>query len=228
MTRYRSRLLRANDIAEGTVEFVLERPEGFAFLPGQHVSIKLDRLKFEDPLGPRRTFTIASAPHEPELLFVTRNRGSGFKRTLFEGGTDMELLGPLGNMTLDASKPALFIAGGVGISPFRSMVLDVLHRDSDQPMTLLYSERREAAAVFLPLFGETARSHPSRFRFELILTGGDAAKRIDAERIRRAAGDLRPIFYLCGPPGFVESVQNMLRDLAVDARNIKAEIFRGY
>jgi ferredoxin-NADP reductase len=100
--------------------FHFERPPGFAHLAGQNALFKL--------AGESRTFSIASAPHEPHLTVATRMRDSAFKRTLREAapGLKVEIDGPAGMMVLhdDAARPAVFLAGGIGITPFLSMARD--------------------------------------------------------------------------------------------------------
>lgn len=230
MTTFHTHLLNACEIAEGTVEYVLQRPEGFTFQAGQHVNLKLERLNHEDKKGLRRTFTIASPPFQEAIHIVTRDTGSGFKRTLREGGQTLEMLGPLGKMTHDTALSAVFIAGGVGITPFHSMILAGLQDDAAAPMTLLYSNRSRASAVFLPLFEELASTRGDRFQLHFLLTGAEpSGRRIDRQFIREHVADLGAVlFYLCGPQRMVEEVRELLQTEAVAAERIRSEVFWGY
>lgn len=237
MTTRQTNLIHQKEIAQNTVEFVFRRPEGFEFQAGQHVNLKLEKLLFEDKKGPRRTFTIASAPFEDNLQIVTRMTGSGFKRTLMEGGSQtIEMLGPLGKMTHESALPAVFIAGGIGVTPFRSMVLESLHQNA-AAMTLLYSNRDVTSAVFLPLFTELEARHPDLFHYYPVLTGetkADAAQNSSSRRIDRGfihahVADVHQVmFYLCGPQRMVDDVHVILSNEKVTADRIRSEVFWGY
>ena len=123
-------------VAEQTLEFVLQRPNGFEFQAGQSVNLKVFELTFEDARQGRRSFTIASPPHEENLVFATRLTGSGFKNTLLQGPLqEIEINGPHGKMVHDPSLPAVFIAGGIGVTPFRSMTLQALRNSTGKRIT---------------------------------------------------------------------------------------------
>src|SRR6185295_15233160 len=103
--------------------------------------------------GDSRTFSLVSAPHEPQLTVATRMRDSAFKRTLKEAspGLAVQIDGPAGLMVLheDAKRPAVFLAGGIGITPFLSMARDAAHRRLPHHIVLLYANRRPQDAAFL-------------------------------------------------------------------------------
>jgi ferredoxin-NADP reductase len=238
MTTRQTNLIHHSEIAQNTVEFVFRRPEGFEFYAGQHVNLKLEKLLFEDKKGARRTFTIASAPFEEDIHIVTRMTGSGFKRTLMEGGSQtVEMQGPFGDMTHESALPAVFIAGGIGVTPFRSMVLQSLHQQVAASMTLLYSNRDESSAVFLPLFNELVARHPSLFHYYPVVTGEtttDAAqnsgsRRFDRDFILEHVPEIHQVmFYLCGSQQMVEAVHVILSNEKVTTDRIRSEVFWGY
>src|SRR6185436_7495891 len=109
-----TQLIGGEIVAEGTMAFHFERPAGFRHESGQNALFTL--------AGESRTFSIASAPYEAHLTVATRMRDSVFKRTLktAQPGLKIEIDGPDGIMTLheDAARPAVFLAGGIGITPF--------------------------------------------------------------------------------------------------------------
>jgi ferredoxin-NADP reductase len=122
---YETVLTRREPVAEGTMAFHFARPAGFAHAAGQNVLVTLLAPPQTDSQGDSRTFTLASAPHEPELMVATRMRDSAFKRVLKSAasGTPVRIEGPNGLMVLheDAARPAVFLAGGIGVTPFLSM-----------------------------------------------------------------------------------------------------------
>ncbi len=222
-------------IARDTLEFVLQRPQGFDFQAGQNISLKLSRLLYEDDRRGRRILSLASAPHEQDLVLATRLTGSGFKKTLVDGPLQkVELGGPRGKLLRDESGPAVFIAGGIGITPFKSMVLDALHRGLAQPMTLLYSNRTLADAAYHKLFAELGQCE-GRFTYVPTVTRDDDAewkgerRRIDASFIRDYVPDFNAVtFYLCGPPAMVDAVVEILKNENVSQQRILSESFWGY
>ncbi|MBN1481852.1 FAD-dependent oxidoreductase [candidate division KSB1 bacterium] len=224
-------------IAEKTMEFILQRPTGFDYQAGQHVLLKLTELLFDDKKGPQRTLTLASAPHEESLRLATRMTGSGFKRTVFEGANQkVEIIGPRGNLTRDATRPAVFIAGGIGITPFRSMVLDAAYRQLEQPMTLFYSNQNLARAAFHELFVEIQQKHADIFTYIPTLTSESSGSNWDGERRSLSAAFIEEYvmdwststFYICGPPAMVTAVHEILKSKNVSQEHILSESFWGY
>jgi ferredoxin-NADP reductase len=188
----------------------------------------------EDAAGPSRAFTIASAPHERELMIATRMRDSAFKRFLgtAQPGTKLEMEGPLGVMVLheDASRPAVFLAGGIGITPFLAMVRDAARRQRPHQIVLFYSNRRPQDAAFL---AELERLQGPKFR--LVTTMTDAPewhgekRRISRELLTAHVPDVRaPVYYFAGPPGMTMAVEGMLKELGVSEDDMRSEEFYGY
>jgi ferredoxin-NADP reductase len=187
-----------------------------------------------DASGPSRPFTLASAPHEPELMIATRMRDSTFKRHLGSVplGTRVEIDGPAGLMVLheDATRPAVFLAGGIGITPFLAMARDAAKRALPHRIVLFYSNRRPQDAAFL---GELERLQNDRFH--LVSTMTDAPqwrgerRRISRELLAGHLPDLRrPVYYFAGPPGMTMAVQGMLGGLGVAEDDMRSEEFYGY
>lgn len=207
-------------VAEGTRAFRFERPRGFDFKAGQAVQLTLEN-------GEQRLFSIASAPFEEHLLIATRMRAdSAFKSALaaLPAGAKVRLHGPTGDFTLheDAARPALFIAGGIGITPFRSMLRQAARERSERRLVLVYSNRRPELAAFLPeLQGNSA------FRLHALMT--DTEGMLDAAKLRRFADGLdRPVYYVVGPPGMVFGMQETLGAAGIPDDDIRSEEFYGY
>lgn len=241
MPTFATRLVDRVEVAEGTMAFLLARPENFDFLAGQFVHVVLPNPPHRDAGGNRRTFSIASPPHKSATLqVVTRLTGSAMKRSLAEVelGTTVEILGPAGSFTLDAdaSNPAVFIAGGIGITPFRSMIHDVIGRRLPHRITLVYSNRTPEGTAFHEEFVGLASEHPG-FTYIPTMTQPVTSRpswtgerrHVNAEFLHDRLGDLsRLLFYVAGPPGFVGAVTAALVEAGTDPSRVRSEEFDGY
>jgi ferredoxin-NADP reductase len=219
-------LLGREEVALGTMAFRLSRPADFDFKAGQSATVALLEPPAE-PNSAQRIFSLASAPFESDLMVATRMRdASAFKQALkhLPMGSRLKLRGPRGAMTLhhDASRPALFIAGGIGITPFMSMLRQAAHEPA-RPLHLLYSNRRPQDAAFL---GELqAMRH-----LKLTARMTDAEGFVDEAAVRRFAGDAAPapVYYLAGPPAMVNAMKGILRTAGVADADVRSEQFYGY
>jgi ferredoxin-NADP reductase len=148
-----ARLTERYEVAENTTAFHLEKPVGWTFKAGQFLEITLLNPAETDAEGNTRVFSIASAPHEPSIMVATRLRNTAFKRTLKSMPLDSQVKigGPFGSLTLhnNASRPAVFLAGGIGITPFRSILLHAAQKKLPHRIFLFYSNRRPEDAPFL-------------------------------------------------------------------------------
>jgi ferredoxin-NADP reductase len=240
MPALETRLLRSETVAEGTMAFYLARPAGFAYEPGQNVLLSLVEPKEIDGFGPSRTFTFASAPHEPELMIATRMRDTAFKRALASAGAGLRLRleGPAGLLQLheDARRPAVFIAGGIGITPFLSMARHAAKAGLPHRIHLFYCNRRPEDAPFLGELEDLGRANPN---FSLVATmtqmhrsklpwKGETGA-IGKDLLSRHLGDLKaPIYYLVGPPGMAMAMQFLLADQGIADEDVRGEEFYGY
>jgi len=241
MPKFTTKLIDRFQVAEGTTAFAFARPANFNFKAGQFLTVLLPNPPYNDEKGNRRTFTIASPPQEiARLQITTRMTGSALKRSLAEIslGAPVDLLGPSGNFTLhaEAKIPAVFIAGGIGITPFRSMIVDVAARNLPHQITLIYSNRNLEGTAFHEEFLQLAAAHKN-FNYVPTLTQADKSSRpwngerryVNAEFLRDHAGDLdKPIFYLAGPPGLVAGVSKTVTEAGVNPEHVLAEEFEGY
>lgn len=173
-------------------------------------------------------------------MLATRMRDTAFKRVLkaVPLGTEVKIDGPFGSFTLhrDASRAAVFVAGGIGITPFRSMIVDATRKKSSQRLFLFYSNRRPEDAAFLSELEKIEKQNPS---FKLIGTMTDIGKSREAWQgetgligkpmLARHFGDLAtPIYYSAGPPAMVTAMRNMLLGAGVSEDDIRTEDFAGY
>jgi ferredoxin-NADP reductase len=240
MPEYQTRLLERTEVAEGTLAFKLEKPAGFTFRAGQSADLTLLSPRESDAGGDIRTFSMASAPEENGLLFATRLRDTAFKRNLrsMPVGTSLKIEGPMGSFNLhkNTAKPAAFLAGGIGITPFLSMIREAVSQKTAHQIYLFYANRRPEDTAFLQELQDMAGRHTG---FHLVATMNEAEKSklpwqgekgfIDAAMLKRHLPSLSgPIYYIAGPPAMVTAMRQMLVNEGVDEDDVRAEDFAGY
>ncbi|HEX7549489.1 MAG TPA: FAD-dependent oxidoreductase [Candidatus Methylomirabilis sp.] len=241
MPRIVTKLIARNEVAEGTMAFALDRPTTFDFRAGQYMVVVLPNPPHTDAEGNRRVFSIASPPQDTtRLLLATRMTGTALKRSLAEVpvGTPVDLSGPAGDFVLheDASRPAVFIAGGIGITPFRSMVQDAVSRHLPHQITLIYSNRTPEGAAFHEEFTRLAQTHENLTYVPTMTQADKARQPWGGERRHVSADFLRShiakiatsMFYLAGPPGLVAGITKAVSDAGVDPAHVRSEEFAGY
>jgi ferredoxin-NADP reductase len=149
LTKLRDR----TEVAERTIAFRFEKPATFEFTPGQFLDITLLNPRETDSEGNARGFSIASAPYEDFIMVATRLRDTAFKRVLrtVPLGTEVKIEGPFGNLRLhnDKSRAAVVLTGGIGITPFRSILLHAAKKRLPHRIFLFYANRRPEDAAFL-------------------------------------------------------------------------------
>jgi len=240
LANYRIKLKNRKEIAAGTMAFHFEKPAGFTFTAGQAGEFTLPNPPETDAEGNVRSFTLASAPFEEDLMIATRMRDTAFKRSLkaIPLDTELTLEAPWGELTLhdNARIPAVFLTGGIGITPVRSMVLQATHDHLPHKLTLLYANRQPKDAAFLDELTAAQTANPN---FTLVATMSDTEKsaaqwngetgNVDKAMLTKYLGDLTlPIYYISGPPGMVAAMQKILSDAGVKTSNVRAEEFSGY
>lgn len=220
--------------------FHFEKPAGFSFQPGQCGDFTLSNPPQTDAEGNKRSFSIASAPYEEDLIITTRMRDTAFKRSLkiIDLGTEIELEAPWGELTLheDAHIPAVFLTGGIGITPVRSIVLQATHDKLAHPLSVFYSNRTPNDAAFLDELVAAEKANPQLTLIPTMTEVGNSSTQWNGETgyiteamLRKHLPDLdRPIYYLTGPPQMVAAMQKLLKDANVKEANIRAEEFSGY
>lgn len=233
-----AKIKQKQKIAEGTLEVSFEvlgeQPE---FKPGQYFFVTLPKLHYPDTRGNKRHFSIVNSPNQKGVLtMATRLRDSGFKKTLGELALGEQVeVGPIsGSFTLpeDTTRPLVFIAGGIGITPFISMLRYITEENLPYQVSLIYSNRDSSSTAFLKELESLAIKNPN---IKLVLTmtqdeGWNGEKRrIDSNFIKDYTQNLNnPEFFVVGPPPMVESVKEALDLAGIGAENIKSENFSGY
>ena len=240
MPKFETTLKSNETVAEGTMAFHFAKPAGFAFKPGQSMNVSLIEPPETDARGNARTFSIVSAPHESELVIATRMRDTAYKRVLkaMPAGGRVSLRGPAGLFTLDAadSRPAAFLAGGIGVTPFASMLRDAAQTGFARDLWLFYSNRRPEDAAFLDELMSLPKRNP-RIHFVGTMVEMDKSSRtwsgergfLDRAMLERHLKSLAGnVYYIAGPPGLVEAMQKMLLSAGVAEDAIHTDEFIGY
>jgi ferredoxin-NADP reductase len=220
------------------MRFRFAKPDGFTYTAGQSIDLTLINPPETDAEGNMRAFSICMAPHEGELGIASRMRDTAFKRTLknMEIGTEVQIEGPFGSFFLhdNAKRPAVFLAGGIGITPFRAIILDALERKLPHQLVLFYSNRRPEDAAFLQEFqalkGGTFNFVPTMTNMENSKEPWDGEKGyIDGAMLdRHISRDANAVYYLAGPLAMVKAMRDMLTGIGVSNDDIKFEEFTGY
>lgn len=229
-TSYDVRLLRRKEIAEGTMEFTLEKPLGFEYRAGQYGDLVLPPSTGLDDSNNKHGFSFVSAPFENTLRMATRMRDSRYKKAAAQvpEGTMVQLLALWGDFTLQKNEtiPAVFITGGIGITPVRSIIAQATHDRTNHRITLIYANRTPAQAAYTDEFKQLAAENRN-FNFVPVYTSTQG--HVNAELIRQHVPDIAaPRYYLSGPEGMVKAMRALLIEIGADEDNIKTEEFDGY
>ncbi len=210
----------------------------FRYLSNQAVRLSLPGV--EDPWGPVRAFSLSSSPTEAGVVSVTcKISDTPFKQALsrLSPGAPAEIYGPLGRFLLDRTRPSVFLAGGIGISPFRGMLRYAADLGDTGERRLLYSARVPEELVFREELDALARASPHvRVQYTVTRPGESSVVwdgrvgRIDAAWIRDASEGLaHPRYYVVGLPEMVAGTVSVLKGpLRVPDVDILFEAFRGY
>ncbi len=231
MPEYQLLLREIRDEAPDVKSFIFEKPKDFNFVAGQFMTIFLD---VQDTKGSYRQFSIASSPTESALMITSTMRGGAFKSKLAEmQGQKIKVRGPFGQFVLQQGGEHVMIAGGIGVTPFRSMIKFATDTEYSGKIKLLYSNKTPESITFmedLDLF-EKSNEH-----LEIVhtITQPDSSwqgrtGRVDEKMIRENTADLKtPVFYVCGPPAMVDGMRALLKGMNIPDERVKFEQFTGY
>ena len=236
--RFRLTLTKKEEIAQNTYEFTFVPEKTMPYLAGQYLEWTLPEGKKIDSKGNRRYFTIASSPTEKEVRLGVRmaDAPSSFKQTLLQLEVgDTVTAGQLaGDFTLptNPTKKLVFIAGGIGVTPFRSMVqyiLDTGKRD----VVMFYSNKKAEEIAYHDVL-ERARAQMGMKTIYALTNDtrsfeGSYNGMINAEIIKKEVPDYKErTFYISGPRGMVLAFETALKDLGISHRRIKTDYFPGF
>ena len=227
------------EVAKGTLLVIFDLlGEEVDFRPGQYFWVELLDPPHDDEKGPRRHISVVTSPTERGVLgLCTRLRDSAFKRSLVElpVGTEVEVEQPKGNFALpeDTAPHYVFVAGGIGITVFRSMLRYIDDTGEPYRVTLVYSNRDRESTAFLDEL-EELDGRADWFRLVATMTqdpGWDGeTRRIDAGMLADVLdGDLGSSTYLvAGPPAMTEGVVESLTSAGIAEERILSDGFSGY
>ncbi len=239
--KFMVQLIEKKLVAEGTMAFSFERPAGLEFKAGQHAEWTLINPPETDAEGNSRMFSLLNSPAEKErITFATRMRDTAYKRVLSKMniGDTLQLANPHGSFTLhdDITKPAVFLIGGIGITPVYSIIKDTVEKQLPHKLFLFYSNRRPEDAAFLQELTDLSNKNPN-FTFVPTMTEKEKSNAIwNGEygyitklMIEKYVTNLHTvIYYLSGPESLVGAMRKLLNEAGVNDDYIKTEEFGGY
>jgi cytochrome-b5 reductase len=214
-------LMMSEFVTHDVRRFIVARPQGFEFEPGQGVELAIAAPEWQDQSRP---FTPTSLKDDQVLEFTIKAypEHNGVTRALHQlrPGDNLLMSKPFG--TIRYKGPGVFIAGGAGITPFIAIVRDLARKQKLAHQGMIFSNKTPADIIC-----EKELRHA--FGDKLVLTctqsaaPGYAQRRIDKEFLTEHVTDFNQQFYLCGPPGFMDAVTAALRDLGVEADSLVFE-----
>jgi ferredoxin-NADP reductase len=235
----RARVKEKCEVAKGTLLVVFDLLGAEVdFRPGQYFFVTLLDPPYVDEKGPRRHISVVTSPNEHGVLgLCTRLRDTAFKRSLSElaVGAEVEVEEPKGKFVLpeETDRPYVFIAGGIGITVFRSMLRYIAEEQLPHRVTVVYSNRDRESTPFLDELVELDGANEN-IRVVLTMTDDPAwegeTRRIDADLLRDHLGEgLESFTYLvAGPPDMVEGVVDTLKNAGIPEDQIRPDRFSGY
>jgi ferredoxin-NADP reductase len=235
----RIRLKEQRHEAPDVISFVFDLlGQPLAYRPGQYVYYELDELAFPDERGKRRHFTISSAPSEQGvIMFTTLLRGSGFKETLrhAQAGYELTVETPRGSFAVPEgeTRKHVFIAGGIGVTPYRSIMRNAVDSGSPLEALLLDFNRALVDVSFRAELEAIAAGMPS-FRFVPVLSEPEPGwtgelGRLDDSLLRRHVSDMAgSLFWVSGPPPMVTAYMEALAQSGVEPDAMRKDNFTGY
>lgn len=233
----RATVAEKREVARGTL-FVRFAVDGYPdYRPGAYFWVELPPRGHQDEKGLRRHISLATSPTEKGTVgLATRLRDSAFKRTLaeLEVGDEVEVEEPKGSFLLpeDTDAEYVFVAGGIGITVFRSMLRYVADTGAPYRVTLVYSNRDRESAAFLDELEEIERDVDG---VRVVLTMTDEpgwegeTRHLDADVLAELVGGLEgKVFLVAGPPEMAEAVAGSLTGAGVPEERVLADKFSGY
>lgn len=240
------KFIKKEEIAKDTKAFFFQSENNVNYLPGQFFYFTIPQHFFEkvDPKGPTRHFTLFLSPTEEKIIaFATRMRKESiYKNTLdkLKPNDIIEGYGPEGTFILDESEkgPHILLAGGIGITPFRSMIKYAIDKNLNEEIYLIYSNSTPEEAAFKDELLRWTNTYKN-IKVYLTITKPEESKerwngftgRIDEKLIKSlidASILNKGTFWISGPPAMVDAIEETLISLNIPLGKVRTEKFTGY
>jgi ferredoxin-NADP reductase len=225
------------EVAEGTLLALFAVEDYPDYRPGAYFWVELPDRGHDDEKGLRRHISLVTSPTEHGVVgLATRLRDTAFKRTLaeLEVGDEVQVEEPKGSFLLpeETDVEYVFVAGGIGITVFRSMLRYIADSGEPYRVTLVYSNRDRSSTPFLDELAELEQRIPG-LRVVLTMTDDEAwegeRRRVDPAMLADVLGGLDGrTFLVAGPPAMAEGVADSLREAGVTEERVRADRFSGY
>jgi ferredoxin-NADP reductase len=223
-----------------TLDFVFSPDRKYTFKPGQYMEFTLPHTK-TDSRGNRRYFTLANSPTEPDIHLGVKfyNPSSSYKKAMLKMDEQTPFVASqiAGEFVMpkDTTQKLAFIAGGIGVTPFRSMVKFMLDTKQARNISMIYSVRTPDQVAYRALFDEARHALGMHVTYKITDKGAQipdiysAAGPITADTIKADIPDYQErVFYISGTHNMVAAINSMLQDLGVSENHIKTDFFPGY
>jgi ferredoxin-NADP reductase len=229
---FRIPVVSSRQLTPTTHAIEVEKPKAFLFGPTQFTFLQLLTEQGMDA----RPMSLATSPTRPHLEYAVRLSDSPYKRAFaaLRPGDEVLVFGPIGDFVLHQTRPAILVAGGIGVTPLKGMAEYAADWALPIPIRLVYSNRSEDEIVYRDELEALERQN-ARFRVLHTLTRTadrgwrDAASRIHRNLLQQAARNLAdPIYYISGTPSMVVGTLRLLREEGIPEGDIQVEAFRGY
>lgn len=226
--------------AQDIWSFIFSKPEGLVFQAGQFLQLLVPHDNPDDR-GIKRYFTIAASPSEDFLMITTKiiKSSSTFKKALYDSeiGTSFEAVDPAGPFVLpEETVPCVLIAGGIGVTPYRSMAKFCADKKLPIPLKLVYANKTPEETAYFDFFKNLEKENKF-FQAFYTMTEPENSKikwesrvgRIDKALIKEVAGKLdKNLYYISGPEPMVESYKTLLNQMGISGERIRLDYFPGY
>ncbi len=235
ITTYPVKIKSINEIATNTSAIIVERPANYRYLAGQFTQLIFPNCP-EDQRGNWRWMSLASAPHEDDLLYVMRNTVSPYNTGIrgLKVGATIEISDAKGNFVLPTkiNKPLVFLTGGIGITPVLSMLRDLEHTKSEQETYVFYSDWTPSSCAYLDEIKNYTNSY---IKSILTMTNVDKNEEWTGET-RRISKELlndhldepsSALYYTVGSTRFVNGMIELMESMNINKENIVLEKFKG-
>lgn len=231
------KIIEKKEIAEATLGLYLEKPAGFNYVAGQYILLSVPQLQEKGGREATHSMSLASAPFQDHLLIAMRVSQSLFKQTIntMAVGEELTVEGPIGNLVLNNDqRPVVFLAGGIGIAPFYSIIQEQVHFGWSCAITLFYGNRTPANSAFLNSLQEIKHENftfvPTMSQVsDMDVAWGGERGRINGAMVSKYVKDVTlPLYYIVGLPEMVKSTKEELMRIGVKPEDIKIEFFTGY